>query len=127
MKKILEIILLSFTLACSQSESFSVDKKDCLCAKTCYCIEEISQDKAELKLSEGAVLIDVRTPAEFNSAHIEGAINIPVEKIDTISLNKDQVIILYCRSGNRSRQAANTLLAMGYKYVFDFGAFDGWK
>ncbi len=69
------------------------------------------------------LLIDVRTPAEFQSGAIPGAINIPV---DTITQHLDQIpqdqpVVLYCRSGNRSNQAAKKLAKEGYDELFDLG------
>ena len=63
------------------------------------------------------IIIDVRTPQEFISGHIEGSKNIEWQEISSIEniINKDQKIFLYCRSGNRSQKAKNTLLDIGYK------------
>lgn len=127
MKKIFVVLFLSLTLACGKSESFSVDKHRCLCANTCYCAEDINQTDAKTKISKGAVLIDVRTPAEYNTSHIDGAFNLALEKIESIDLDKEKVIIVYCRSGSRSKEAADALIAMGYKYVYDLGAFENWR
>lgn len=67
------------------------------------------------------ILVDVRTVAEFNEGHIEGAINIPVEELDQHLdlLPKDETIVLYCRSGNRSATAADILTDEGYSSVYD--------
>ncbi len=72
------------------------------------------------------VLIDVRTKEEYEEQHLSKAINIPNEKIKTITENenitKDTKIIVYCRSGARSKNSANELINMGYKNVYDLGA-----
>lgn len=74
------------------------------------------------------LLIDVRTPQEFADGHIAGAINIPVEEIGG-RLNEvpdDKPVVLYCRSGNRSAQAANILVGAGYTGVYDLGGIIDW-
>lgn len=70
------------------------------------------------------VIIDVRTYSEYLEAHIKDAINIPVDEIESsISIDKNVIIFVYCRSGNRSSTARNILRNMGYT-VYDLGAFD---
>jgi rhodanese-related sulfurtransferase/thiol-disulfide isomerase/thioredoxin len=79
---------------------------------------------------EAHVLVDVRTAAEFDAEHLEGAVNIPVETLTgekPASLpDTDAVVVLYCRSGNRSETAANQLLALGYQKVYDLGGIIDW-
>ena len=77
-------------------------------------------------INENAVLIDVRTESEYEEGHIEGSINIPLDQIENISYDKDEIIIVYCRSGGRSKTAAETLIANGYMNVYDFGAIGNW-
>ena len=76
-----------------------------------------------------AAIIDVRTPEEFSAGHIDGAINIPVEKIgqgiQTIKgLKKDSPILVYCHSGRRSSMARLTLEQQGYKNILDGGGME---
>jgi phage shock protein E len=76
-----------------------------------------------------AVIIDVRTPEEFASGHIDGAVNIPYEQIGTgirsiRNLPKDSPILLYCRSGRRSAIARASLEQQGYRRVIDGGGLD---
>lgn len=75
------------------------------------------------------LLIDVRTPAEYASGHIPTAINIPVDRIGNPppTGEKDVLIIVYCRSGNRSAAARKLLLDLGYTNVVDFGAVSRWE
>ncbi|MGD1821947.1 MAG: rhodanese-like domain-containing protein [Pleomorphochaeta sp.] len=77
-----------------------------------------------------AIIIDVRTEEEFNSSHIPNAINIPLSTIEEEVLkqypNKDQTLYLYCRSGNRSSQAARILMNNGYYNIYDFGGIIDW-
>lgn len=79
-------------------------------------------------INNGAVLIDVRTEAEYTKEHISGAINIPLDSIsNAISFNLDTPIIVYCQSGNRSSQALTKLKDLGYTSVYDLGAIDNWE
>ncbi|MHC1734459.1 MAG: rhodanese-like domain-containing protein [Erysipelotrichaceae bacterium] len=86
--------------------------------------------KAKMDASMGFVLLDVRTPEEFNDERIPGAINLPLDEIgeSTLALLKDldQEIYVYCRSGNRSAQAATKLVGLGYTKVYDFGGIIDW-
>ena len=69
-------------------------------------------------------IIDVRTPEEFMSGHIEGSKNIEWQEISSVenNIDKDHKIFLYCRSGNRSQKATNILLSIGYKDVTNLGS-----
>ncbi|MFW5643960.1 MAG: rhodanese-like domain-containing protein [Alkalispirochaeta sp.] len=75
------------------------------------------------------LLIDVRTPEEFRSGHIPTAINIDHRRIaeGAAEIDRDQRIVLYCRSGSRSRSAYRTLREMGFTDVVDFGGIIHWK
>ena len=72
------------------------------------------------------VIIDVRQDYEYNKEHVLDAVNIPLGEIETVTqkYNKDTNIILYCRSGNRSNQAALKLIELGYKNIYDLGGID---
>ena len=89
-----------------------------------------SDAKARLDSGDKLILLDVRTKEEFDAGHIGGAVLLPNETIvDTKpealpDLNAE--ILIYCRSGNRSAQAANKLVAMGYTNVYDFGGIIDW-
>lgn len=75
-------------------------------------------------------IIDVRTLPEYNSGHIKKAINVPLDKMDTISEyvpSKEDKVIVYCQSGNRSREASLELLELGYQNVFDLGGIEDWN
>lgn len=78
----------------------------------------------------GALLVDVRTPEEYEEKHIGGAVNIPNETIsDTPPAglpDKDAKLIVYCRTGVRSLQAADKLVEMGYTDVYDMGGINDW-
>lgn len=101
----------------------------------CGCEDKPEYQKIEIadakeKIKQGAYLIDVRTKQEYNAEHIKGAVNIPVEEIENPSkkiISKNDVIIVYCRSGSRSKQAAEKLINLGYENVYDFGAMQNWS
>ena len=77
------------------------------------------------------IILDVRRPDEFATEHIPNAINIPNESIGTDEISelpdKDQLILVYCRSGNRSKQASQKLVKLGYSNVVEFGGINDWK
>ena len=79
---------------------------------------------------ENYVILDVRTLDEYNSGHIKNAILIPNDEIkqkaETILKDKNQLILVYCRSGRRSSSAAKTLAKLGYKNVKNFGGIIDW-
>jgi phage shock protein E len=74
------------------------------------------------------VVIDVRTPQEFQGGHVEGALNLPHDSIaQTIAkanVSKDDHVILYCRSGRRSEVALGTLKGMGFSNIENYGGFE---
>ncbi|GIV71200.1 rhodanese-like domain-containing protein [Caldilinea sp.] len=74
------------------------------------------------------ILIDVRTPEEFAGGHIPGAVNISVEQLAQrlSEIPKDKPVVLYCRSGNRSNQAAQILERAGYSQIYDLGGIITW-
>ena len=94
---------------------------------------QITMDEAVTMMEEeeGYIILDVRTAAEFDEKHIPGAINIPNETIGTDAIpelpDKDQLILVYCRSGNRSKQASEKLVKLGYTNVVEFGGIIDWS
>ncbi len=101
--------------------------------KTSNTFEQITADEAKaiMDSEESYVILDVRTKGEYDSGHIEGAILIPDYEIGTkaesVLSNKDELILVYCLSGNRSKNAARELAALGYTNVKEFGGIIGWK
>jgi rhodanese-related sulfurtransferase len=93
---------------------------------------KLSAEEAYARINSGdpVILLDVRTAAEYEEAHIPGAILLPNEEIqDTPPAAlpvTDAEILVYCRSGNRSAQAAAKLVEMGYTNVYDFGGIRDW-
>lgn len=76
--------------------------------------------------NEDYIIIDVREDYEYKEGHLKNAVNIPLGNINTVSYEKNKIIIVYCRSGVRSREAANKLKNMGYT-VKDMGGIIDWN
>lgn len=83
-----------------------------------------------MQAEKNYVILDVRTAQEFASGHIPGAVLLPNETIGTEDIpllpDKDQLILVYCRSGNRSKQAAEKLAQLGYTNIVEFGGINSW-
>ena len=93
---------------------------------------QISMEEAVAMMvkEENYIILDVRTAEEFAEKHIPNAINIPNESIGSEELaelpDKKQLILIYCRSGNRSKQASEKLAALGYTNIYEFGGIIDW-
>ena len=93
---------------------------------------QINMDEAVTMMEEETdyIILDVRRPDEFADKHIPNAINVPNETIGEEEIpelpDKDQLILVYCRSGNRSKQASEKLTALGYTNVYEFGGINDW-
>ena len=94
---------------------------------------QISMDEAVTMMAQetGYIILDVRRPDEFAAGHIPGAINVPNETIGTAEIpelpDKDQLIMVYCRSGRRSKEAAGKLVNLGYTNIVEFGGILDWE
>ena len=94
--------------------------------------QQISQEEARNMMDERDVLIlDVREQDEYDSGHIPGAVLLPVGTIneDTAAAaipEKDSMVLVYCRSGNRSKKAASALAELGYTGIYEFGGITTW-
>ena len=99
-------------------------------AKKTY--RQITMEEAVTMLEEetGYTILDVRTAQEYSEKHIPGAINIANESIGTEDIpelpDKDQLILVYCRSGNRSKQASEKLVKLGYTNIVEIGGINRW-
>lgn len=93
----------------------------------------ITQEEAKkiMDTAEGYIILDVRTPEEFAEGHIPNAICIPdyqiAEKAEDVLTDKNQMILVYCRSGRRSKNAAAILEDLGYTKIREFGGIIDWK
>ena len=131
MKKVIYIIVLiiiivgGFALVIENKENRIDNKEESV-------IKYVSMDEIVQIMNENSdyVILDVRTMQEYNEGHIPNAICIPNETIgeDIINKlpNKEQLILIYCRSGNRSKQAAQKLKKLGYTNLIEFGGIIDW-
>jgi len=92
----------------------------------------ISQETAMemMKADDGHIIVDVRRQDEYDEGHIPGAVLIPNESITDTRPEKlpdtEQIILVYCRSGRRSKEASQKLADMGYVNVYEFGGINTW-
>ena len=110
--KIIAIILISiFLVGCSSNNTFTYEKID-------------SKEALEIMNNvDNYEIIDVRTREEYAESHLDNAFNIPYDEInELIDINKDTVLFVYCKSGKRSKKAAEKLLDLGYE-VYDLGSY----
>ena len=95
--------------------------------------EQISQVEAKniIDTKSNFIILDVRTEEEFAEGHIENAILIPdyeiTSKAEEVLKDKNQLILVYCRSGNRSKVASQALVELGYTNVKEFGGIIDWE
>lgn len=120
MKRIIPILMALLLLSGCATQS----------AKKTY--RQITMEEAVTMLEEetGYTILDVRTAQEYSEKHIPGAINIANESIGTEDIpelpDKDQLILVYCRSGNRSKQASEKLIKLGYTNIVEIGGINSW-
>ena len=121
------------TVQTSQETVSSSDSGEVATQASKNVYKQISQDEAENMMKELSdyIILDVRTEAEFAGGHIPNAICIPNETIDENVVNrlpdKEKTILVYCRSGNRSKQASEKLAGLGYTNVYEFGGINTWS
>ena len=120
--KVLSALLCIFSfVGCNQKEATM---------KNTY--EQITSAEAKeiMDTEQNYIILDVRTEEEFSEGHIAGAILIPdyeiTEKAESILMDKEQQILVYCRSGRRSKNAASQLVELGYSKVKEFGGIIDW-
>lgn len=94
--------------------------------------QQITQEKAKNMIdSQDVIILDVREQHEFDAAHIPNAVLLPVgtiaeETAAAVIPEKDSVVLVYCRSGNRSKTASAALCELGYSQVYEFGGINTW-
>jgi phage shock protein E len=90
-----------------------------------------AEEAYEMMQSGEVTVVDVRTQSEYDEGHIENAVLVPNETIGEIEPeklpDKEAVLLVYCRSGRRSKEASEKLLALGYQNVYDFGGINDWN
>ena len=139
--KIRKIMLLTmiglfsvFGFSCSKTgnekQSLTMSKESKNGKKAEY--KKITSDEAKKMMeTQKVIVVDVRTLEEYTEGHIPNAISVPLETIENEAeaklKNKDDLILVYCRSGRRSREAALKLIEKGYTNVIDFGGIQDWN
>ena len=121
-KRLIFLLLSSSLLAsCAANKTTTVEYR------------QVTVDEAVVMMEEekNYIILDVRRPDEFAEGHIPGAINVPNEDIGTADIptlpDKSQLILVYCRSGRRSKEAAEKLVKLGYTNIVEFGGILDWK
>ena len=122
MKILVPLILVLFTLSACAAPAVNAPAE----------YMKISMDEAiaMMEAEKDYLIVDVRSYEEFAQGHIPGALNVPNESIGTepplLLPDKEQLIMIYCRSGNRSKQASQKLVDMGYSNIVEFGGIMDW-
>ena len=125
MKRILPLFLLFLLLltGCGGNASNTSSESD---------YQQISQEEAkEMMDTQDVIILDVREQDEYDSGHIPGAVLLPVGTIDETTAaevipEKDSTVLVYCRSGNRSKTASSALADLGYTNIYEFGGINTW-
>lgn len=133
------LFVLCFIMFFVSCESKTENKKEVQTEKDYFSTEEskisykiITQEEAKkiIDEQEGYIILDVRTKEEYDAGHIPNAILLPNEDIGSEDLeilpDKKQLILIYCRSGNRSKQASQKLVDLGYENIMEFGGIIDW-
>ncbi len=134
MKRIAALLLLCVLLSsgCAQNKVSSDDAQGVSSHAPNGVYQKITAEEAYrmMEESDDYILLDVRTEEEFEEAHIEGAFLLPDYEIEDKAgdefPDQDAVVLVYCRSGRRSAEAAKLLIDMGYTNVYDFGGIIDW-
>lgn len=110
MKKVISLLLATLCVGLMSPMTFASERAE----------------KGWLLIEQGAMIVDVRTPQEFSQGHLDNAVNFPLSNLDkhVKDINKDQLIVLYCRSGNRSSQAYQYLQSQGFTNLHNAGGIE---
>ena len=133
------LFVLCFIMFFVSCESKLENKKEVQMEKDYFLTEEskisykiITQEEAKKIIDgqDGYIILDVRTKEEYDAGHIPNAMLLPNEDIGSEDIDilpdKKQLILIYCRSGNRSKQAAQKLVDLGYENIMEFGGIIDW-
>ena len=120
-----KLLILCMTFLCILTGCGNADSVQNTEQKSGYKQVSMEEGLELMEADSDYILLDVRRDDEFEEGHIPGAINIPNESIGTEEIaelpDKNQTIYVYCRSGNRSKQASQKLVDLGYTDVIEFG------
>ena len=126
---VLLFLCMGLLCACSNDTAISTRNESYKAVDGYY---QITQAKAKelMDNEKNYIILDVRTAEEFSEKHIENAVLIPVTEIEERAekelTDKGQLILVYCRSGNRSKTASKSLAELGYTNVMEFGGINNW-
>ena len=132
MKKLFWIVLAAVLLtACGQNREETKPTEETPNTQEAVYMNITAQEAKEIMgREEGYVILDTRTQEEYDEGHIPGAILIPhdeiLQKAESLLTDKDQLILVYCRSGRRSKLAAEDLQKLGYTNIKEFGGIIDW-
>ncbi len=130
---IVALVLLSilFAAACESDQGVEQILTEVIEFEEAEYIKLTPEEAKEMMETMDVIVVDVRTEEEFIQGHIEGAVLIPDYDLDKLAAemlpDKEATILLYCRSGNRSKLASHLLIGMGYQNVYDFGGILDWR
>ena len=133
MKKLIITVLVSIMILSLNGCSGTVSSTTATTTNQILQYKQITQDEAKEMMAkdDGHVIVDVRRQDEYDAGHIPSAILIPNESIDQTRPNElpdlDQIILVYCRSGRRSKEASEKLAKMGYTKIYEFGGIITWN
>ena len=125
----LAAVLALLLVSCGGTKDKPVPTEEAAPGKAAY--HKLSAEEAyEMMVSQEIVVVDVRTREEYDGGHIENAVLVPNESIGSempeALPDKEATLLIYCRSGRRSKDAAQKLLSLGYQNVYDFGGVIDW-
>ena len=130
-KKITTLTAAMMSLSMLTACGANADNNSSAPAKAEYIQITQAEAKTIIDSEEECIILDVRTEEEFASGHIEGAVLIPdyeiAKRAEAEVPDKDMLILVYCRSGNRSKRASETLASLGYTNVKEFGGINTWE
>ena len=132
MKKLFWIVLAAVLLtACGQNREETKPTEETPNTQEAVYMNITAQEAKEIMdREEGYVILDTRAQEEYDEGHIPGAILIPhdeiLQKAESLLTDKDQLILVYCRSGRRSKLAAEDLQKLGYTNIKEFGGIIDW-
>ena len=132
MKKCITVLLLLTVLfaGCGKDTAQQTQAPTEITKEAVYVNITAQEAKEIMDSREGYVILDTRTQEEYDERHIPGAILIPHDQIkeqaESLLTDKDQLILVYCRSGRRSKLASEDLVALGYTNIMEFGGIIDW-
>ena len=127
---VMAVLMVTGLFGCEKQKKPMADSVSESTISNSYTQISMKEAVAMMETETDYIILDVRTPEEFVEKHIPNAVNVPNETIgddDIAELpNKNQLILVYCRSGNRSKQASKKLAELGYTNIYEFGGINEW-